>query len=149
MQKKNPKEKSLRERQKEEAILRMKTLEKVFDLNPHLVQYLEEDRVYYSYVNSGIFPSIDSIEYDERNVEVVRQFVKEYPGSYVYHAIETDTQFGKMLTLLFVSSSPEEWPTERLENNYIFSYVYNFGMEFGELGDVFLSSDCGALVRIG
>lgn len=53
-----------------------------------------------------------------------------------------------MIALLFVSDDKENWEHERFEDNYISAYVYNIDhSECSELGDIFLTSDGGALVR--
>ncbi len=135
-------------KQKEEALYRMRQLTEAFDLNPNLVKYLEEGRVYYSYITGISWACVDTIMYDPSYVEVIKNFEEE-SGGYVYHAIETESIYGKMLTLLFVSPREKNWGMERLTENYIYSYVYNFSDADGERGDVFLSSDNGALVRIG
>ncbi len=136
-------------KQKAEALYRMRQLTEAFDLNPNLVKYLEEGRVYYSYITGGgMFACVDTITYDPSYVEVIKNFQEE-SGGYVYHAIETNTKYGKMLTLLFVTPYEDNWKMERLTENYIYAYVYNFSDADGERGDVFLSSDNGALVRIG
>lgn len=135
-------------KQKKEAAIRLRKLTDAFDLNTHLCEYLAEDKVYYSYLVAGLFGCIDTITYDENNYKVCQDFEKKR-NAFVYHAIESHTPYGKMLTLLFVSENESEWEYERLYSNYISAYVYNFDTNFGELGDVFLASDNGALVRIG
>lgn len=138
-------------RQKEEALFRMNTLIKKYDLNSKLYTYLKEDKLYYSYY---IIPDIKTlgciniIIYDKRYENIVKVFEEKYEA-FVYHSIETFSIYGKMLTLLFVSKDESEWDFERpLKNeDYIHSYVFNLDNNFGEFGDVFLSSDGGALVR--
>lgn len=160
-----------------EAVLRMKALQDNFDLNPKILQYLEEGKLYYSYRISGWANGcIDTIDYDERYAKAVNDF-EEKTGNYVYHVIETksmgqvrevdtgsavisylekaDADPVTMLTLLYVSSDDEDWMTERLEGDYIAAYVMNLGEQddgfyggyYGEYGDVFLTSDGGALLR--
>lgn len=137
-------------RQIEEAQTRMQALTDAFDLNEKLLDYLKQGKVYYSYRVSGMFGCIDTIEYDENNLSICKEF-EQKTGAYVYHAIESETIYGKMLTLLHVSSEEqlEGWALEQLSADHIFAYVYNFSMDFGEYGGVFLSSDNGALVRVG
>ena len=89
--------------------------------------------------------SVDQLDYDPRNVEVVKQFEKVY-GSMVYYVIE-----GKgTLILLSVNKDSDKWECERLEGGRIMAYVYCF--EFpnqSEFGDVLLATLNGALVRVG
>ncbi len=134
------------EKQKAEAMIRMKMLTEMYDLNPNLYKYLEEGKVYYSYVVLGLFGCIDTISYDENNLKLVQKFEKEH-HAYVYHAIESETKYGKMLALLYVSSNEDEWCIERPNDNYIIAYVYNFLTRTSEIGSVFLASDNGALIR--
>lgn len=68
-------------------------------------------------------------------------------NAFVYHAMEIKTRFGKMFSLLYVSADKNDWPAERPRTNYIASYVYNFHEGIGEVGDIFLTSDNGALIR--
>ena len=161
-----------------EAMSRMKTLQEKFDLNPKILQYLKDEKLYYSYRVSGwSFGCIDTIDYDERYAKAVKDF-EEKTGNYVYHVLETklmgqvrsvdtgssvisylekadsDEDSVTLLTLLYVSQEEEDWMAERLEDDYIVAYVMNlseqdsgFGGYFGEYGDVFLTSDGGALLR--
>ena len=75
----------------------------------------------------------------------------KHPDCIVYHAIESITTQGKLLSLLYVSSDKEDWESERLDNNNnIMSYVFNLDnpdlSEFGYIAiDSFMGS--GALVR--
>jgi len=135
-------------KQKEEALLRLKELTETFDLNPKITRYFQEDRLYYSYLVSGMFGCIDTINYDPSYAEAVQKFEKA-TGSMVYHVIESETMFGKMLSMLYVSSEENEddWPAEHPEEDYISAYVWNLEENFGEYGDVFLTSDNGALLR--
>lgn len=140
--------KQLRENQKQEALMRMNALVEKFNLNPKLIKYLKEEKLYYSYLTAGGFMgSIDKISYDEKYETICRDFEVD-KNAYVYHAIESESIDGKLFTLLYVSSNPDEWEYERLESNYISAYAYNFDMNDGEYGDVFLNSVHGALVRI-
>lgn len=133
--------------QRKEANKRIDALTKKFNLNPHIKDYFNEGRVYYSYITGWIIGSIDTIEYDARYAQVVKEF-EERTHSLVYHAIET----GDTLALLHVSNNPENWPMERLENNYITAYVHNFAHpECSESGDIFISGymESGCLIRFG
>ena len=136
------------DRQKQEGINRLAELTNVFELNPKLVKYLREGRLYYSYMVSGLFGCIDTIEYNAEYARICREFEEE-TGAYVYHAIESDTSLGKMLTLLFVSSekSKEDWKVEKLSGNNVLAYVYNLTEDFGEYGSVLVTTDNGALLR--
>ncbi len=136
-----------------EAKKRIKELTDKYDLNPNILCYFEEGKLYYSYLTfGGIVGSIDTISYDELYENAVKKFEAENPGYVVYHAIETNTRIGKMLSLLYVGADSDNWPAERLYGNYIMAYTVNFANpDFSEFGDIVVSGfeDSGALVRIG
>lgn len=138
---------NLRELQHKEGLERMKQLQQHFELNPNLVSYLEDDRVYYSYLTGGgvMIGSIDTITYDPKYVQYVQEFEKEY-HAYVYHAIESKALMGnqmyKFLSLLYVSSHPEEWEYERFDESedYVQACVIDLDSGFAEIGDIFLTT---------
>lgn len=137
---------------KDEGINRIKTLIEKCNLNPNVLKYFNEDKVYYSYLTAGGFlGSIDIISYDKTYEQAVKEFETKHPNYLVYHAIESITTQGKLLSLLYVSDDKEEWESERLQSdNFIMSYVLNLDnpdlSEFGYIAiDGFMES--GALVR--
>ena len=93
---------------------------------------------------------MDTIHYDESYAESAKAFEKRYQ-CLVYHAIEAETQFGKMLSFLYVSDHQEDWPVEELTGKTIMSYTYIIenGWDEGEFGDIRLDSPMGYLMRIG
>ena len=134
-----------REEKKQEALRRLHTLSVKFDLGPNLEKYFSEDRLYYSYGYS-----MDTIHYDESYAESAKAFENRY-DCLVYHAIEAETQFGTMLSFLYVSDYKEDWPEGELRGKTISSYTYivSSGWESGEFGDIRLDSPMGYLMRIG
>ena len=137
---------------KNEAINRINTLIEKCKLNQNVLKYFKEDKVYYSYLTAGGFMgSIDTISYDKNYEKAVKDFEIKHPNCLVYHAIESITTHGKLLSLLYVSDDKEEWESERLENdNSIMSYIFNLDnsnlSEFGYIViDGFMES--GAIVR--
>ena len=137
---------------KEEAINRIKALTEKCNLNPNILKYFNEGKVYYSYLTAGGFMgSIDTISYDKDYEKAVKDFETKHQDYLVYHAIESITSHGKLLSLLYVSRNKENWESEILEsNNSIMSYVINLDnpklSEFGYIAiDGFMKS--GALVR--
>lgn len=152
-------EKNCNDEMKKEAISRIKELIKNFNLNPNVLKYFEEGKIYYSYLTAGGFMgSIDTIDYDSRYSKFVKEF-EEKTGYMVYHAIET----GNSLSILFVSNpnnenlddeqQNSEWKYERVsKDGVLYCFVKNFEVsELSEAGDIVISSygDSGALVRIG
>lgn len=71
-------------------------------------------------------------------------------GNLVYHVIETNTTLGKMLSLLYVSSCPDEWDEDRadLKNCCPLVYVINLDDEYcSEFGSIIIRNLFGGLVR--
>ena len=68
------KEEDLKKLQREEALKRIDALTRKFNLNPHIKDYFNEGRLYYSYITALILGQIDTIEYDARYVQVVKDF---------------------------------------------------------------------------
>ena len=86
---------------------------------------------------------------NERELEVVRDFEKKH-NAVVYHTLHTTTEFGELLSILYVGQYKEEWQTDRedLKQGIAFSYVYNMDCpEFSEFGSVGFTPKCGGLVR--
>ena len=137
---------------KEEAINRIKTLIEKCNLNPNVLKYFKEGKKYYSYLTAGGFlGSIDTISYDKAYEQAVKKFETKHPDYLVYHAIETITAHGKLLSLLYVSDRKDEWESERLQSdNFIMSYVLNLdNPELSEFGYIAIDAfgESGALVR--
>ena len=136
-----------------EAKKRILELTEKMGLNPNVLKYFEEGKVYYSYLTAGGFiGSIDTIAHDSRYEEAVKNFEREYEGNIVFHAIETITEWGEMLSLLYVGNNPDEWEVERLYQNYIAAYTVNFSRpDDSEFGDIIIQGfgKSGALVRVG
>ncbi len=135
---------SLREK-KEEGIKRMQNLCDAFNLGDKLVNYLKEDKLYYSYAYS-----MDTINYDERYAKLVRDFEEER-NAYVYHVIEAKLQNGlTLLSLLFVSDYRTDWDTEQLEGNSIFTYTCCIEEDgYEDMGWIKVDAPMGYLMRIG
>lgn len=91
---------------KEEAINRINTLIEKCKLNPNVMKYFSEDKVYYSYLTAGGFMgSIDTISYDKNYEKAVKDFETKHPDCLVYHAIESITAHGKLLSLLYITKN--------------------------------------------
>ena len=81
--------------------------------------------------------------------EMIASF-EERNNCMAYHCIESNTEFGKLLSVLYVSNHPEEWSfdIEDLKEGYPIAYVFNLDddclSEFGSIGVV---NRFGGLVR--
>ena len=94
-------------------------------------------------------PSIDSLPYDPRYEAAIKEF-EQKTGSLVYHAVETETMFGTLLSLLFVSNKEDRWDAETLFKDYILTFTVNIDSpDLSEYGDIPLmaSEPHGALIR--
>lgn len=136
----------------QEAIGRIRELTAKYHLNPNILKYFEQGRVYYSYLTAGgMIASIDTISYDPRYEKAVHDFERKYKYL-VFHAIEFKAPYGEFLSLLYVSTNKENWAGERLYKDYIASYTINLAHpDCSEFGDIMVGAfgESGALLRIG
>lgn len=81
--------------------------------------------------------------------KLVSDFEKEY-GGVVYHCIESNTEFGKLLSVLYVSCHPDEWSSDMqdLKEGCPLVYVFNLDCDyFSEFGSIGIRNRFGGLVR--
>lgn len=129
-----------KEQMKEEAMKRMKML----DFHPNVLKDFKGDRLNYSDYGIGILYWVEGI---------YREKIKEWEletGNLVYHAIHSRTEFGELLTLLYVSKDSEEWKQDQedLKEGYPLAYVMNLTNEcFSEYGSIGIKCMNGGLVR--
>ncbi|HER9585289.1 TPA: hypothetical protein VM496_000642 [Streptococcus pyogenes] len=134
---------------------RLEMLVKAFNLNPNLIKYWNEGRLYYSYLTGGgLLASIDTITYDPNYQKIVKEY-EERTGNLVYHVIESRS----LLNLLYVSAPDknisedeqrEIWDMELMNQTFswVSAYVINLdNPELSEHGDIFLDVYQGVLVR--
>ena len=128
------------EQMRQDALHNLETLIKKRGLNPNVKKYFEEGMIYYSYLTAGGFiGSIDTIDYDARYPEIVKDFERKN-DALVYHVIES----GNLLSLLYV----DRHYRHRLQGRRIFACVYNLDYPgFHESGSITLDSLNGALIR--
>ena len=75
---------------------------------------------------------------------------EEKTGNLVYHVIHDYTEFGELLSLLYVSQYEEEWEMERddLVNGYPLAYVMNLTDDWcSEYGSIGIRPQWGGVVR--
>lgn len=131
-----------RNKQIKEAMERLSALEKIYGLNPKVKQYFGEGKLYYSYITGGFIGSIDTINYDERYVSIVKAFEEQTPYL-VYHVIER----GHTISLLFVSDDYSHWLEERPTASGVMAQVVNMDTYKNELGYIKIDVNQGALYR--
>ena len=93
----------LRELQKEEALKRMQMM----NLLPEVVDNFKKHQELYKSEFTGVLYWLN-----EEEKAIVEEFEKTY-GGMVFHIIKNYTEFGKLLSLLYVSKYPEEWEDAR------------------------------------
>lgn len=133
--------------QKAEAVKRIEFLTEKYNLNPNLLKYFLEDKIYYTEtIIPGLWASMDNITYDEKYVSIVRRLEQEY-DVLVYHCILT----GSFFSLLYVSSHDNEWETNcpNTKSDWVMAAIYNPNFDDFEFGDIKLASVSQTLVRIG
>ena len=113
---------------KQEAVKRMKSL----GLPSETIQTFRENRKVHIWDDENMELS----PLNELEREIVAEFERRHQ-SIVYYAMRTSTNFGELISFLFVSPYKNEWNIERndLKQKRTVSYVYNTETpEFSELG---------------
>ncbi len=86
---------------------------------------------------------------NDKEKAVVKDF-EEKNNAMVYHILHSNTEFGELLALLYVSKHKEEWQMDRedLKDNIALSYVYNVDCpDLSEFGSIGFAQRLGGLVR--
>ena len=128
------------EEKKTEALERMKML----NLYPNIIREFEKDNILNLSENGGFLYWLD-----DQQKEYVSEFETEH-NALVYHVIHNYTEFGELLTFLYVSDSKDEWGFDRadLKDGYACAYVKNLDEEaFSEFGSIAFKQQFGGLVR--
>ena len=110
------------EEKKAEAIRRMKMLE----IFPETIRQFEKENLI-----SVSEPPFGAFYWaDEAQQEIIKKIEKEY-NLLVYVGIMSYTEFGKMLSLLYVSDHKDEWSDDNfnLLNGEAMTYTHNFNAE--------------------
>lgn len=130
----------IREKQKNEAIKRMKTLE----LYENVIKEFQEENKLNLSESIGVLYWLK-----EEEKELVKEFENEN-GGLVYHLIHSLTDFGELYSIFYVSKYEEEWDMdlEDLKDNIAFVYVKNINDELSsEFGSIDFKKSIGGLVR--
>lgn len=94
---------------------------------------------------------------DEEEKQRVKEFEENHKGLKVYHIVKSHTEFGELLSLLYVNGRSEEefeedkqYFDEDIKDGYIMSYTINLDDDFcSEFGSIIVQSMFGGLKRIG
>ena len=130
----------LRTKQKAEALRRMKKLN---IMKRVIAEFEKEEKVNVSDLYGALYWLSDEQK------TVVRRFEEE-SGGLVYHVIRSRSDFGEILSLLFVGKDTSEWEADfnDLERNQVFVYVENLtDPELSEYGAIGITGAYGGLVR--
>lgn len=136
-------------RRMKEALRRLEKLTEDFDLNRDIFNQFKEGSISYCFPIpvDGMPFYISSVKcFDQKWRKEIEKFELKR-DALVYLALVNWSPYGEMLSMLYVSSYEQDWEYEGPTENYVAAYVYNFDMGEGELGDIFLASDNGALIR--
>lgn len=130
----------LRTKQKAEALRRMKKLN---IMKRVIAEFEKEEKLNVSDLYGALYWLSDEQK------TVVRRFEEE-SGGLVYHVIRSRSDFGEILSLLFVGKDTSEWEADfnDLERNQVFVYVENLtDPELSEYGAIGITGAYGGLVR--
>ena len=140
-------EKTLRQKQKQEALERMYALGLMKEV---IKDFKDNDTVYYSERQNAFFKAILYwVSNEDKFVEVINEFEKKN-NALVYHCQLTHLEFGDCLSLFFVSENEDEWSQDRedIKNGGALVYVENLDEHmFSELGYIGFESTQGGVCR--
>jgi hypothetical protein len=128
---------NLKDLQKQEAVKRLKLLKVSKNV---LREFEQEDVVYYSERQNNMFDGILYwISNEPQYEEAVSNFEKEH-NALVYHAQLTHTEFGDLLSLMYISKNKSEWEQDIDDIKtgqavvYVLNVEDNLNSEFGSIG---------------
>ena len=137
---------------KNECLRRMKKL-KLHDEGFHTCvgEFRQKDKVWKSEFHGILY------YLDEDEQKAVDEFEKKHDGLKVYHCYKAHTQFGDLLSMLYVDvTSKENFERDKeyfdydIDDGYIMSYTKNFNNEFcSDFGSIVIRSLFGGIQRIG
>ena len=128
---------------KAEAVDRMRRMDIIEDA---IIQFHEEDTVM---VSENPFGFLFWLNAEQK--KLVKEFEEEYNGL-VYLANLCNTEFGKLLSLFYVSDHEEEWDMENedIESGYAMVYCINMTYpDLSEFGTISFQSVNGGIRRNG
>lgn len=132
-----------REIKKAEAIKRLRAIGIIGDA---ISQFKHEDTVMVSENPYGFLYWLND---DQK--QLVKEFEEEY-NALVYLANFCTTEFGQLLSLLYVSDYEEEWSMDNadLSDGYAMTYCINLDCpDFSEFGSIAFRPINGGIKRIG
>lgn len=137
---KNSENDNLRNQMLKEAIFRMK----IHKLHPNTIEDIKNGIVNVSYANGILYWANDTEK------SIISEFEKKY-NVLVYHAIYSETEFGRLFSMLYISEYTEEWMYERenFEYGMVCARVVNLDDALcTETGIIGVQPRFGGLIRI-
>jgi hypothetical protein len=142
----------LKELQKVEASNRLRILQMNYGLMENVINEFEQaNTLYYSeYINQNIQGILYYVSNNEEFENAIKDFEEKHQAL-VYHAILTPLTYGRMLSLLYVSKTVEEWQTDREELSEGLPLVYCKNLDddtTSEFGGIQIAKANGGITRI-
>lgn len=139
-----------RDKMKKLAIKRLKEMKLLGSVTS---LFSKEDRLYYSErINKQYSAVLNILDENEELYKKVKEF-EERTGHLVYHCILTQTTFGKILDMLFISKYEEDWEYdyEKMDDFYrVMSMATNLSDEMlSDMDSILVRPSMGGLERIG
>ena len=131
--------KPTKEEQRKECLTRMK----LSGLCREVIEDFQKGQLYKT-ERLGILYYLNNNE-----MAVVKDF-EEKNNAVVYHILHSNTEFGELLAILYVSQYKEEWEMDRadLQEGIALSYVYNVDCpDYSEFGSIGFARKFGGLIR--
>lgn len=138
-----------RDKMKKLAIKRLKEMKLLGSVTS---LFSKEDRLYYSErINKQYSAVLNILDENEELYKKVKEF-EERTGHLVYHCILTQTTFGTILDMLFISIYEEDWKYdyEKMGDFYsVMSMATNLSDEMlSDMGSILVRPSMGGLERI-
>ena len=138
---------TLKQRQKVEAIKRMKMLQ---IMNSVIDDFKKNDKVYYSERQNSFFnATLYWLDNNPEWVNMVKEFEKKWK-TLVYHAQLTHTEVGDILSLFYVGKDEDTWEQDKddIEKHLVFAKCVNLDNEyFSEYSYIGVRPSMGGVVR--
>lgn len=136
---------NLQQKMQKEAVARMRALH----LLPQIIAEFENEGIVNYSERSPLGGILYWLHNNEDWVRRVEEFEDEH-HALVFHATHEYTQYGELLSLLYVSSYTEEWEMDRedIKDNSCFVYVINLDYpDCSEFGSIGVKEAAGGLIR--
>lgn len=118
-------------------------------------EYMDNDKILMSVYANKVLNAILQ-EPDEKLMKRVKDWEKR-TGNIVYHLQKSNTEFGEMISYLFISHNSDDWEDDVVKTKdnkgdeyfNVFAYVENESHpEWSEYGSIGLKPSMGGIVRV-